>query len=163
MPFMLIISALLTSRFARAMACGVGLFAAHSLKWGLESAGRGAPKSVGSAMGLMAPLMFPQTGSSSHPSGMTFPKLSMLLFIRYNITQVRLFVKRFLQLFYLAKLSKYWLQLVLTTTTHAPTSARMPKVKAHRLPSSLAISMMFTLLSFIRYNITQVELFVKRC
>ena len=89
--------------------------------------------------------------------------LSMLLFIRYNITQVRLFVKRFLQLFYLAKLSKYWLQLVLTTTTHAPTSARMPKVKAHRLPSSLAISMMFTLLSFIRYNITQVELFVKRC
>jgi len=81
MPFMLIMSELLTSRFARAIACGVGLLAAQSFQSGLDGLGFGAPLPMSDKMGLMAPLMFPQTGSSSHPAGMTFPKLSVLLFV----------------------------------------------------------------------------------
>ena len=47
MPFMLIISALLTSRFASAIASGVGLFAAHSFHNGDDGRGFGAPVAVG--------------------------------------------------------------------------------------------------------------------
>ena len=46
MPFMLIISALLTLRFASAMACGVGLLAAQSFHNGEFPCGRGAPFAV---------------------------------------------------------------------------------------------------------------------
>ena len=51
------------------------------IKSGLDGLGFGAPLPMSDKMGLMAPLMFPQTGSSSHPAGMTFPKLSVLLFV----------------------------------------------------------------------------------
>ena len=47
MPFMLIISALLTSRFASAIASGVGLLAAQSFHNGDDGRGFGAPVAVG--------------------------------------------------------------------------------------------------------------------
>jgi len=46
MPFMLIMSELLTSRFASAIASGVGLLAAHSFHNGDDGEGFGAPKAV---------------------------------------------------------------------------------------------------------------------
>jgi hypothetical protein len=46
MPFMLIISELLTFRFASAMASGCGLFAAHSFQSGDDARGFGAPVAV---------------------------------------------------------------------------------------------------------------------
>ena len=46
MPFMLIISELLTSRFASAMASGCGLLAAHSFQRGEEGRGFDAPEAV---------------------------------------------------------------------------------------------------------------------
>ena len=96
------------SILARALAAGVGLLAAQSFQSGLDGSGFGAPLPMSDSMGLMAPLMFPHTGSSSHPAGMVFPKLSVLLFIRYNITQVRLFVKGFLKLLSILRVT-YWL------------------------------------------------------
>ena len=46
MPFMLIISALLTSRFASAIASGVGLLAAQSFHNGDDGRGFGAPAAI---------------------------------------------------------------------------------------------------------------------
>ena len=46
MPFMLIMSELVTLRFASAMACGVGLLAAHSFHNGELPCGFGAPFAV---------------------------------------------------------------------------------------------------------------------